>query len=51
MFIIKVDDKKHEVHYDDFHWFCLGLRCESKEYTVIYPSGYIGEFKPYLKED
>ena len=46
MYTVIADNKEHKIPHDELHWFCFGLKCEDKEFTVIYPSGYIGEFKP-----
>lgn len=41
-----VGSEEHKLNYKEMTLFCFGLRCEEKEFTVIYPSGYKGEFKP-----
>lgn len=50
MYTVIVDNEEHRIHHDELHWFCFGLKVEKKEFTVIYPSDYIGVFKPHLKE-
>ena len=48
-YIITVGETKHNVSHAELTRFCFALKCDSKEFSITYPGGYVGTFKPPLK--
>jgi len=46
MYKVIVDDKATLVSNEQLNHVCFALKCDDKEFTVVYPSGYTGVFKP-----
>jgi len=51
VYIITVEETAHEVSYEGLARFCFALKCDKKEFSITYPGGYVGVFKPPLNEN
>lgn len=49
MYTVIIDGKEEVLNRYNFIQKCFTLKCSGKEFTVKYPSGYVGHFKQTKK--